>query len=107
MERIDPVCGEWTYGYPFYSSSLSINKDSTFAFFSQGCLGRGYTEGKWIKNKGYLILTSFDSYKISRPDSDTSNYYFHKAMYELKDHGLVDVSNGQSDQTVYKKFTYR
>jgi hypothetical protein len=106
MQRIDPVCGEWTYSFPFYSSSLSIKEDNTFTFFNQRCIGRGYTEGKWIRKKGYLVLMSYDWYKQTIHNSDTSNLYFNSSIFEIKDNALVDISDGKSDAAIDLKSKY-
>src|SRR5215212_6605215 len=63
MKRIDPVCGEWSHSLFMSSSELSIKEDSTFRFHFRGCLGQGYTAGRWVKTGHNLLLTSYDIYK--------------------------------------------
>lgn len=58
------LVGEWEYSFPFYSSELTINKDSTFRFHERGCMGHGYSEGKWTFSANRLTLLSDEKYKI-------------------------------------------
>jgi hypothetical protein len=56
----------WQYGFPFYSSELTIDSNGTFAFHNQGCTGHGYSEGTWIRIGQELVLTSYGRYKEQR-----------------------------------------
>lgn len=53
----------WTYDFPFYSSEITINKNGSFIFHDQGCMGHSYSEGRWTNSGDTYILTSFAKYK--------------------------------------------
>ena len=57
------ITGKWSYGFPFYSSSLTIQENGIFKFYSRACMGQSYSEGNWYLNGDYLTLKSFDKYK--------------------------------------------
>lgn len=65
--------GEWTYNFPFYTSELSISGDGSFRFHEQGCLGHGYSEGRWTNYGKGILLTSADKYAYNRHDEQKEN----------------------------------
>lgn len=54
--------GEWSYSFPFYSSELIIEANGAFKFHEQGCMGHGYSEGKWTQHGANIMLTSLEHY---------------------------------------------
>jgi hypothetical protein len=59
--------GEWSYSFPFYTTELFINRDGTFMFHDQGCMGHGYSEGRWLYCGTGILLTSFEKYATHKP----------------------------------------
>jgi hypothetical protein len=62
----NPLFATWEYSFPFYSSELIIDSNGTFKFYNGSCLGKGYSEGTWIRIGQELVLTSYDRYKKPR-----------------------------------------
>lgn len=60
---------EWSYSFPFYSSELIIEASGVFKFHEQGCLGHGYSEGKWTQNGENIMLTSLEQYANNKVPS--------------------------------------
>lgn len=54
--------GEWSYSFPFYSSSLLIKEDGTFTYHDRGCTGSSYSEGTWTQIGLDIVITSYQQY---------------------------------------------
>jgi hypothetical protein len=89
--RHPSLCGLWTYGIFMYSRTLKLYNDGTFSFFDQGCLGKGYSEGKWSQIDNEVILTSFDKYKQEQKP------------VEVTESKPVEITEAKPVKTIHKK----
>jgi len=106
------MCGEWQYMSTniFYSAELTINGDGTFHYFDQSCLGKRFTEGKWIDNGLNQVLTSLDKYRNdSDITADTTLLFFDKKIIRFKDGFIceVDEKGNLSNSKYFQTKNYR
>lgn len=88
----------WLYSFPFYSSRLIINPDTTFSIVNEGCTGKSFTSGKWSFKDNLLILNSFSKDKKEKMESnldsiilcfnDLKLVFCNDTLYELDECGM-------------------
>ena len=81
------IYGEWRYLSEsiMFFAGLTFNRDGTFEYFDQSCLGICLSEGNFQNFGTILILKSFDKYKSRNNAFDTTNLYFNNEIYQFMD----------------------
>ncbi len=67
--------GRWRYSIPFYHSDLTLQDDSTFTFHDQGHYGQRFTKGRWTENGIYIVLTSFQNFRLDTSSKESAKSY--------------------------------
>lgn len=87
------IFGTWKYEFPFYSSELVINRDSTFQYTSKGCTQKQYTAGKWAQNGPYIFLKSYDAYNRNKVKQIEINFNSKTTKRKGKPGSLIYLIN--------------
>ena len=104
-EAANSIYGIWCYNSTslFYNCRIKINKDGTFQYFDQSCLGKRFTEGNWTSIGFNQIFTSAKKYKKQNDlDSDTTHLFFDNKAMRFVNGFLYDVDErGDVVNTAY------
>lgn len=98
------LTGKWVCNHTiWYSSELVLTQEGKFTYYDQSCLKQNFSEGSWLKQGNFIVLSSLMGYKPQKTQTnclvssarDTAKVFFDNEPLQIKGDTLFFVGRNK------------